>query len=195
MTPPPMPPWSGMHVLLVHFPIALLIVAPLLMFIAMFFQKKFPGMAFIACLVLFLGTIAAWVTMKTGGAAFEEAATDNQAGQALMHEHQEMGEKVPWMFTGLFVAYLLVLLLPLMIKRLKPVTVRIFGTLLILVPYAFAAIYLSNTAHKGGLLVHFYGIHADTAESVVAEKAAEAAQNAPAPPAPAPGPEATTHPT
>jgi uncharacterized membrane protein len=63
---PPLPPPEGMHVMLVHFPVALLLTAPVLMAIGMFVHKKWPGISIAAWIVLLLGTVATWVAVIRG---------------------------------------------------------------------------------------------------------------------------------
>lgn len=175
MTLPPMPPWEGFHVLVVHFPVALLLVAPLLMLLAMFLRRRMPGFGLAAWIVLLLGTIAAWVAVASGQAAFLDTGEMPDAARAVMVQHGDMGEIVRDVFTGLCLAYGAVLLAPVIFKRVKPGAWSVGGTLVVLAVYAWAAIYLANTAHLGGTLVHQYGIRAalgetatDTAPAAVA---------------------------
>ncbi len=161
MTLPPLPPWEGAHVLIVHFPVGLLLVAPLFILLAMLLPRV-HGLALAAWLLLFVGTVAAWVAVASGHAAFEDVGGDlSPAAIDLLHQHAHMGVNVRNMFTGLCLAYGLVLLIPRFIKRLVPVTFRIAGSLVILALYAFAALYLANTAQAGGTLVHTDGVRAN----------------------------------
>ncbi|HEY4330894.1 MAG TPA: hypothetical protein VGN88_14220 [Phycisphaerae bacterium] len=161
---PPTPPWEGFHVLLVHFPIGLLLVSPVLMVLAIFLQKRMPGIGFSAWVVLLLGTFSAWMAMRSGEAAYQATGEMTQAARDVMEVHQRMGEKVPWIFTGLLVGYGLVLILPVVVKKVKGVPFRVVGTLIVLGAYGWGAAYLANTAHLGGSLVHDHGVTAVTAE-------------------------------
>lgn len=181
---PPWPPWPGFHVLVVHFPIALLLVAPLLMVLAMIAPRKWSGMASAAWIVLLLGTVSAWVAVSTGHAAYEETGDMPDAAHQIMVRHGDMGETVRDVFTGICVGYGAVLLAPALFKKLKVGAVRALGTLVVLAVYAWAGVYLANTAHLGGLLVHEYGIQAAVAAEAPHAPGTRAAAQPAAQPAP-----------
>lgn len=161
MNLPPLPPWERLHVLVIHFPIGLLLVVPLLILLAMFLHKRLPGIGLVAWLLLLIGTVACWVAVATGNAAFNETGEMPDAAREIMMRHQKMGVDARNMFTALCGAYGLLLILPLMIKRLKGPAVMAAGSVVILAVYAWMAIYLANAAHLGGRLVHEYGVRAE----------------------------------
>ena len=63
---PPIPSWDGLHPLIIHFPIALLLVAPILVLLGLISPNR--GRAFLgaALILMVLGTIASWIAVSTG---------------------------------------------------------------------------------------------------------------------------------
>ncbi|HMM34152.1 MAG TPA: hypothetical protein PKA62_05380, partial [Thermoanaerobaculia bacterium] len=66
---PPMPSWDGLHPLIVHFPVALLLVAPVLVLLALVVRGHRRGLLLAALALMVLGTAASWVAVSTVEAA------------------------------------------------------------------------------------------------------------------------------
>ncbi|MFH0980057.1 MAG: DUF2231 domain-containing protein [Planctomycetota bacterium] len=164
LTPPAIPPWEGMHVLIVHFPVALLTVSPLLILLGQLprIGRHFAPGAFA---VLLLGTVGAYVAVESGEAA-AQVATRTPEITAAIHEHAELAETVRLLFTILTTVYALVLVLPPILKRTQllkwnvPPVVPVVAQGVVLVAALILTLVVANTAHLGGLLVHEYGLHA-----------------------------------
>jgi uncharacterized membrane protein len=171
-------------VLIVHFPIALLLIAPLFMVLGMLLPRRMPGLALAAWLLLLLGTVAAWFAVASGHAAFD-ATIVPEAAQSVAERHASMGETTRNIFSTLCAAYGVVLLVPVLFKRVKAGPWRVVGTLVVLAAFVPSAIYLSNTAHLGGRLVHEFGVQA-----ILSDQPAEPA----APPATSAASESATRP-
>lgn len=157
---PPMPTWVSLHPLIVHFPIVLLLLCPLFILIgaALSPRQGRPWMS-AALLVLLLGTASLFVSVSSGKAA-AELAERREAMDAVLQSHEELASETRTLFTGLSVIFLGVYTLPRVLRRGHS---RLLSTLL---PLAFLAFYsvgvlfLANTAHAGGRLVHEFGVHA-----------------------------------
>jgi len=134
------------------------------MVLAMIVHRKHPGIASAAWIVLFMGTVACWVAVSSGFAAYDKAIPPDEASSLVMQEHLEMGVNIRLFFTLLCIGYGLLVFLPYFVKRLRTDQFHIVGSLLILVFYAPAALYLANAAHKGGRLVHEYLMVAPTGD-------------------------------
>jgi len=157
---PPMPTWDSLHPLIVHFPIALLLLCPV--FIVISAAAKPPkGRPYLmaALVVLLLGTISIFVAASTGAAA-SELAERGAAMNAVLESHEALASETKVIFLGLSAILMGVFAIP---RALRRDETRLFSTLL---PIAFLALYsvgvlfLVNTAHNGGRLVHEFGVHA-----------------------------------
>ena len=156
---PPWPGWDGLHPLVIHFPIALLLVAPVFVALAVVRPKRAGMFGLSALVLLALGTAAAFVAVETGEAA-AELATRTDAINAAIERHASMAETARNIFAGLTVLYAILLGLPMIAKKL-PTRGWVVSTNTIFLALLLAGGgVLANAAHHGGLLVHKYGVQA-----------------------------------
>lgn len=157
---PPIPPWDALHPLIVHFPVALLMVAPVLVLLGLVLKpERGRGLLVSALVLMIFGTVAAWVAVETGEAAGRLAERTPEINAILEH-HEELAESVALVFTALTAVFAAVLFIPGLIR--KPLG-RAAGSSLLVVYlgfYAVGVLLLTNTAHNGGRLVHEQGVHA-----------------------------------
>jgi uncharacterized membrane protein len=170
-----------MHVLLVHFPIALLAFTPVMILAAIVFRKWGRQFAAAAGFVLVAGTIAAQVAVLSGEAA-EEFAEDmgikaDQEAYELMEEHGEAGERVRNIYLVLSVLYWAYLGITGLGRRSLPLGADVAALLLFFLLTAGGALAVANTGHMGGLLVHTHGMLAPM-DAEAAAAAAAAAEEA-----------------
>lgn len=168
MQPPPLPPLEGMHPLVVHLPLGLLMAAPVLVVLSVLFAKHARGFAWAALTMLALGTGGAVAAKYTGEAAEEVAEAQLDAsgvGDDPLHEHEEAAERAVLAFAVLTALYAAVVVAPVVRRKewSRPVHLGLNAGVLAL--WAVAALLLANAGHLGGLLVHKYGVRAPTAES------------------------------
>lgn len=156
---PPVPTWDGLHPLIIHFPIVLLMIAPLFVLIgAALSPAKAKSFLIAALILMVLGTVSTYVAVETGEAAGKLADRTPEINVVLQH-HEELAERTRLSFTILSVVFAVLLALPLLLRRES----RIFTTALpivFLVFYSGAMLFLVNTAHNGGRLVHEFGVQA-----------------------------------
>jgi len=169
LTLPPLPPvdipWPGMHVLVVHFPIALLLVAPVFVLLGLIFAPRWQGFAISAVLLLALGTAGTFVAAATGLAARDIVEEGPDEMFEVMEEHEEYGLLTRNIYLGVTIAYAIFVLLTLTVPSIGKAVVRIPISLVFLVAMAVAGLYLAHTAHLGGILVHQYGVKAKLTET------------------------------
>jgi uncharacterized membrane protein len=158
MTPfPPIPAFDDSHALIVHFPIALLLVAPIFIVAGLLFKRVQLPM-FISSLVLFvLGSISAVLATSSGEAA-AEAVNLPATMKAVVEDHEELAELSRNLFIGLTG----------LVGALALVSWKVTGTIRTplvltlsaasLLFYAGSALVLANAAHQGGRLVHEMGL-------------------------------------
>lgn len=175
---PPMPAWDSLHVLIIHFPIALLLLSPLFIVISATLTPPRGRPYMVAALItLLLGTATVFVAASTGYSAAELAERGGPV-DAVLKMHEELAEETQIVFAGLSAILLGMYALPKILRRDDN---RLFSTFL---PSAFLALYtvgilfLINTAHAGGRLVHEFGVHAilpasESAQRLVSGSSAE----------------------
>jgi uncharacterized membrane protein len=157
-------------VLVVHFPVALLLVTPVFVFLAMVMPVRLRWCSFAAIGLLILGTAGIFAAVETGEAARDVVEEGSDEMFAVLHQHEEIAELVRIVFVIVTVLYALFVLVPSVIRKwitpsyLAPVQ---FVFLLVLLA---SDVLIANTAHLGGRLVHQYGVHAALAEAPQAEK-------------------------
>lgn len=157
---PPVPAWDGMHPLIIHFPIVLLLVAPLFIVIAAALGPvKGRSYVITALILMVIGTASVFVAVSTGEAA-GKLAERTPAINAILENHESLAEHTRLWFSGLTLALAAGVLAVSFVKRLQSRAVVGLGTLAFLLAYAFGALTLVATAHNGGRLVHEFGVHA-----------------------------------
>jgi uncharacterized membrane protein len=169
---PPIPSWDGLHPLIIHFPIVLLLVAPLFIVIGAFMSTKAGRYMYLAALVLMvLGTVAAFISYQTGEAAGKLAERTPEISTAL-ERHENLAETTRLLFSILTVVFAGILSIPKLFKIEPGRRAIVVVSIVFLFFYGSAAIVLVNTAHQGGMLVHQYGVRAlvgpDTNNTVTA---------------------------
>ena len=156
---PPWPGWDGLHPLVIHFPVALLLVAPVFLILAAVWRRHAMGFGLSALILLALGTAAAFVAVETGEAA-AELADRTEAITAVIARHSELAERARDMFAVITAGYAVLLVLPRFVKRLASPSAQMVVTLVVLGAVLAAGLQIAAAAHQGGLLVHKFGVHA-----------------------------------
>ena len=157
---PPIPAWDALHPLIVHFPIALLLVAPLFILIGSLLEPEKGRVYLVAALILMaLGTSAVFVALETGEAA-AKLAERTPAINAVLEHHEQLAETTRVVFSVLTLIFAAILLLPRVLRRSSGWPVSRALPLVFLVLYGAGMLLLVNTAHNGGRLVHEFGVRA-----------------------------------
>jgi len=158
---PPLPTWDGLHPLVTHFPIALLLVAPLFVVLGLVRRPSARAFLLAALLLMVLGTTAIFVAVPTGEAAGRLAERTPLVNQVL-ERHEELAEATRVLFTALTAIFAVIVFGPVVLKKEleRRSTLALHVAFLIL--YGAGAAVLTNTAHQGGQLVHALGVHALT---------------------------------
>lgn len=172
---PPLPAWTGLHPLIIHFPIGLLFVAPVFVLGALLWRRLGSGWSLAALGLMALGTLSLFLAVATGEAAGQLADRTPQIAAA-MERHESMAETARVVFSLLTLAFAALVLVPLVLKRELARKLHWASTALFLAAYAGGLAQLTRTAHEGGRLVHGLGVH-----SMVASQPGAQANQTPSP--------------
>ncbi len=153
-----MPVWSHAHPLIVHFPIALLLVAPLIVLLGLLWPAQRPGIQATALILLTLGTVAAVLAVATGLAASGPVRGGPEL-MATLAQHESRAESTTLLYVGLTLALLLIRLLPWFSKRGATPNLLLALHLFWLAASVGATLSLIQTGHLGGRMVHELGLH------------------------------------
>lgn len=156
---PAIPSWAALHPFAVHFPIALLLVAPVLIVVSLVVRAARPW-AIAALVLMALGTAGAFLAVATGEAAGETAERAGAVVRAAVERHEEMAETTRNVFAALTVMFAMLVLAPMVSRRPLARGVSVAATVIYLALYGGGALMLVNAAHEGGLLVHRLGVRA-----------------------------------
>ena len=156
---PALPGWDGIHPAMVQFPVALLLVAPLMLMVSLFARQQWRAWAGSALLLMVLGTTAAWLAVASGHAA-GQLVDKVQGLERAIGRHEALGLATRNLFTLLTLVWALVMMVPVWTKKPLAAPVRIGIQAAYLACYLVATVVLANTAVRGGQLVHDYGVRA-----------------------------------
>jgi uncharacterized membrane protein len=173
LTLPPLPSWQAIHPLIVHFPIALLLIAPLFIVIGVMWKPNasFPFLL-VALMLMALGTASTFIAAASGEAAGDLADQDSTV-KAVLEQHEDLAENTEIIFSALTLIFAAILFVPRLLRRERNRAIATILPLVFMVFYATGAISLVNTAHQGGRLVHELGVRAQMRPRAVAVESAE----------------------
>lgn len=163
--PPPTPPFEGMHVLVVHFPVALPLVAMAFVFAAMILPIRLRWCSWTAVVLLVMGTLGMFVAVATGEAARDVIEDGPDEMFTVLGQHEQMGGLLRIVFLIVTVLFGLFVMLPTVIRKWLNPGYLVPIHLVFLVVLLVCNLLLANTAHLGGRLVHQYGVRAAMAEA------------------------------
>ena len=157
---PPIPPWDSLHPLVIHFPIVLLLLSPVFIVVSAILSPPKGRPYLIAALaILFMGTVSLFVAEVTGESAARLAARSGYIS-AVLDAHVHLASETTIAFSGLLAILSAIVMLP---RRLGCPETRLITTFMpasFLILYCAGILFMINTAHAGGRLVHQYGVHA-----------------------------------
>ena len=168
------------HPLIVHFPIVLLLAAALFVFLAMIFFRKGRWFAVSALLLLALGTAGAFVAVETGQAARTVAEWDDPSEdvKAALDAHEKLSKPLPILFAILTGVYLLILIVPLVIRPLGHPAIVFVLHLVFLAALLAADLLVVHAGYRGTWLVHEHGMRIQMEAPPEMTKAEEPEQEA-----------------
>lgn len=157
---PPVQPFNAIHPLVVHFPIALLFAAPVLVVLGWFWKAPVNGMTVAALVLMALGAAATQLAVESGEAGVELVDQDNERVMEVLEQHEELAETTRSVFAGASALFAALVFLPLVLKKMGKRAPRVALQAVFLAAYLGCLLLVANTAHLGGTLVHELGVKA-----------------------------------
>lgn len=157
---PPVPSWDAMHPLIIHFPIALLLLTPIFVLIAAVARppRNRPYMT-AALITLLMGTLSVFLAASTGEEAAELA--DRAGGvNAVLAAHETLASTCEILFAAYSAMFAGLFIWQWIFRSRQSRIISTAAPLVFLAVYSVGLAYLVNTAHAGGRLVHEFGVHA-----------------------------------
>lgn len=158
--PPPLPPWEGLHPLVVHYPIALLTIVPLLVLLAAAWSKHAKPLVLAAWVVLTIGVGGTLLATATGDAAEHAVRGAADGWYPVMKRHENVAESARNMFLGLWALFTVFGIVVMAFGKPVPRSLTIAGCVVYVLLHLPATLVLANAAHLGGRLVHEFGARA-----------------------------------
>jgi uncharacterized membrane protein len=154
MQMPPVPALQGLHPLVVHFPIALLMVAPVFILVGVALAPE-RGRPFLtsALILMALGTAGIFLAGETGAAASKVLHTTPEI-KVVLDQHEDLAETVEFVFVVLTALYAIILFAPRILTLAPSWAVNTVLPLAFLAIYIAGAVLLADAAHQGGRLVY-----------------------------------------
>jgi len=163
---PPLPAWESAHPFIVHFPIALLFVAFIPMVIGLVDWKRRWVWQVAGLLLLLLGTAGAFVAVMSGEATEHKLVVTSEVIEEAIEHHEHAGEFARTLAVAATALFVVVLGLGAGLKKGKGRRIAVaIGALAFAGVYGFALSRLAWAGHRGGELVHAYGVRAPMAPS------------------------------
>lgn len=174
---PPIPGWDALHPLIIHFPIALLLVAPFLIVAgALRPPERGRTIFYVALALMIAGTLGTFLAVASGEAAGRIVERTPQI-DAVLEQHEKLAEATRVTFSVLTVVFAAILLVPRMLGRVSGRLISTTLPLVFLLFYAAGVLLVTNTAHNGGRLVHEFGVKAAVKSSPLPVGETEANQS------------------
>lgn len=157
---PTLPPWEGLHPLVVHIPIGVLMTAWAPMVVGLIDRRRRGTWFAAGVLMLAIGVAGAFLAVLTGEAAAGIVAPRSQAIVDAVHEHGEAAEWARNLFVAVLIVSVGVWVAWCRVREQRRAVVLVAGGALVAVSYAVGGLALVRAGHLGGMLVHTDGIHA-----------------------------------
>jgi uncharacterized membrane protein len=149
-----------LHPAIVHFPIGILTIVPLLILIGLITPTHRRGVMLATAVVLMVGTIGSFVAVASGEMTMQVASFPPTHDLAKpIHEHEEAAENARTLFLVMTVIYGLLVFSPPQLKWLSTPRGMVTTQIIFLLLYSAPLYLLLRAAHLGGRLVHFWGVH------------------------------------
>ncbi len=153
--------WGALHVLVIHFPIAILCVVPLFIILGLFLKNRTFLLA--ALLLLILGILSIFLAVSTGESSSERI----QEGPAIietLNRHDALAWQSRTFFSVMTLLYATLFFWE--SRRLSKINRQLPRILFVcfLLFYGYGLWLIFKTAYYGAMLVHRHGVHSSLHE-------------------------------
>lgn len=138
------------HALVVHWPVVLSVLCMLLTLALALWGARNTTLKVITILACVALTVAGYIGLQSGERAENATGELSPAAEAVLEEHEELGEKVP-LFAAVCAGLALLTIIPHKMVRVGSAAASFLAC-------AGTAAWIANTAHHGGLLVYEHGV-------------------------------------
>lgn len=156
---PPVPSYDTLHPIAVHFPIGVLLTAPILTLAAAVWKTQARAMLAAGTLLTLVGLAAAFLAVSTGEAA-EELAEHVPGAGATLERHERLAEAARNAYCGVAALMVIATVLFWRLHARVNAPLRLGAGLSLLLAQFGAGYVLIWAAHEGGKLVHTHGVRA-----------------------------------
>ena len=151
---------NELHPLVVHFPIALLLVVTLFVLMGALWHRR-TGRYFLGCAVIPNKPRSTGdLYLSTTGEASSRAIVQTPALASLIGQHEDQAETTAWVFLSLTAIFSAIFYGLVLVHKKGESPLARSLPLIYLVLYLAGAVLLVQTAHRGGQPVHEFGVHA-----------------------------------
>lgn len=157
---PSIPSWETAHPAVVHFPVALLMIAGVPLLLAVFWGSKRVALLLFASGLLLAGVIGAFVATSTGEAGEDVALNMTDAAHRVLHDHEELAELARNLFIGVLVFAAGAAVVAWKTASSTKKVFALASAVVVLLAHGASSLVLANAAHQGGRLVHEFGVRA-----------------------------------
>jgi uncharacterized membrane protein len=157
MNPLFFPQGRELHHVIVHIPIILLLVAPILVVVSLFLPSTSRDLSLGAALALMVsGTLATFAAAVTGEAAMNSVGA-TPAFQAALEQHRALAQSTVELFSALTLGFAALYFAPRLLRSKLDPYLSTSLLAIYLVFYATGSLLLVHTALEGGNLVRALG--------------------------------------
>lgn len=153
-----MPTPSQVHPLIVHFPIALLMVVPLLVLLGLVWKEYRAGIHIAALALLMIGTSMAVLAVISGLSAAGSVRPTPEL-QVALESHERLAKRTTFFYADLTLAFIFIQLAPVLWKSWDSRRRILLLNLAWLLVSLGANVLLIRTGHLGGRMVHELAAH------------------------------------
>jgi uncharacterized membrane protein len=149
--------FNEVHSFLVHFPIALFLVVPLIIILGLLKKENYIHYFYTALLILVFASVAIFLASASGEASAEKFTLSKKAAEAVQ-KHKDFAGICKGIFLGITLLYALYLLIPALLRKQLSKKIHTAINILVLMLYLPSIIMILQLATTGTKLISEFKI-------------------------------------